>query len=1345
MRNIIYLLITLLLPSISSAQYFKNLSMEDGLSQPSVLSIHQDTLGRMWFGTREGLNVYDGKKVVSLKPQDINDYRNNHFLIGNQVGSIVSGKDGNLFMEVGKRVYKYDLYKEVFHQIHGNSVSTLNNSIDKNIWFVSNDSLYYYDVATDCNEFVWKTKIYKPTALLHTNDSILYLGGSTGLYEMNLKTKKNRVIIPDISVFCIFKSSRNEYWISTREDGLYSIKRDGSIVHAPISPNHVVSNQIREIIEDSEQNIWFGTFDGLQVYNPYKDTYKVYRASNRIGTLSHTSVFSLYRDKQGTIWVGSYYGGVDYFHERRYIYKNYVCNVLSDDCLNFPLVGNMIEDRDHNIWIATDGGGINCLNSKTQKFTYVMSGKGSILHNNVKTISYDRKRDHIYVGTHTGGLSRLDRKTGKIHNYLLDKGKDGPNEIIFHSEFHKDALYVSARNGLWKLNPDTEKFELIIKGRYYVNFKIDNRDYIWLNTKFDITLLNLNNPEDKKVLDMGKTLPYNVDISNIAYTSDNKIYVTTSGYGFYSYDIDTKELVHFTKENDNLLSNYCYSAIETSNNNIIITTDKGLSIYSPFTLDIYSAEISGHQGISNITNGCGVFVASDELIYVGGIDGMISFYEKDLLYNYNSLPKSNFYFSNLKVNNMDVIPHDETGILDKTLPFMDKIVLSPSQNNIIVDYSNSNFVGYVNNAWYQYRLEGFDNKWVSTMQTSLHYTNLPPGNYVLTVRQKGNLVNMFEGQEISLAIKVLAPWYKTFFAYVMYILIFAYLVYAVWRFKMSRKLMAISLENEKKEKNRIEELNKMKLRFFTNISHEFRTPLTLITGQIEVLSQDRDLSLSVKRKIHRIYKNTIHMRNLINELLDFRKQEQGFFKLKVEEVDIVAFLSELFSTFKDYAAKRNIRYELKCPEEKVINMWFDTIQMKKAIFNLLSNAFKYTGEKGMIVLRLHEVEDGVQIEVEDTGCGISEIDLKNIFDRFYQAGDENSRLSSGTGIGLALTKGIIELHKGTIEVESTLGKGSIFRIRLLAGNSQFSKEQLSGSGAATDYKYNIDDSILELKLNMEDAADSETYDANEDLQTGDKVKPIMLVVEDDNDIIELLDEVFSPMYSVYKAHNGQEGYDMARELQPDIIVSDVMMPVMSGKEMCSRIKNCIEISHIPVVLLTAQDAEEQYLEGFALGADDYITKPFNVKLLVARCNNLVNNRKSIIHNLKDSNNNNVELVNTSAMALNAVDQKLIDQATEVIRLNFDNPDFNMDMLASELNMGRSKLYARFKEITNLTPNEYTLRLKLEEGKQLLLNSPELNISEISYKLGFSSLRYFSKCFKSFCGVTPQNFRKNSNS
>ncbi|KAB5101692.1 response regulator, partial [Bacteroides thetaiotaomicron] len=616
-----------------------------------------------------------------------------------------------------------------------------------------------------------------------------------------------------------------------------------------------------------------------------------------------------------------------------------------------------------------------------------------------------------------------------------------------------------------------------------------------------------------------------------------------------------------------------------------------------------------------------------------------------------------------------------------------------------------------------------------TSGTTVTYTNLPPGDYTLKVRSMENKESLKDA--ICLNIHVSAPFYATIWAYLFYVLCLTALMVAFVRFKTRQAALRSSLEFERKEKERIEELNQVKLRFFTNISHEFRTPLTLILGQIEVLMQ-MDLGTTVYNRIQRIYKNAWHMRNLISELLDFRKQEQGYLKLRVEEQNLVTFTRQIYMCFYEYAQKKEITYRFDSVEE-TISVWFDPIQLQKVIFNLLSNAFKYTSNKGNITVEVRKVASQAVVSVCDTGIGIPVEHISKIFDRFYQT--ENASSSSsftlGTGIGLALAKGIMNMHHGKIEVESTVGEGTKFILSLPLGNRHFSDEEM----AVTEGRESL--IIPETSVSSYGQLMAEEIKEPESQKNIDEEdKPTILLVDDNTELLSMLEDIFLPMYNVYTACNGREGLEMAQQIQPDLIVSDVIMPEMSGKDLCYKIKTNVELSHISVVLLTAQTSVEYVVEGLMFGADDYITKPFNIKVLVARCNNLIKNKKRLIAHYAGK----VITESPVAEAINEKDKELLTKCVNIVRENFENPDFDVTALASELCMGRSKLYMQFKQMTGLTPNEFILKVKLDEAMSLLTDHPELNITEISVRLGFSSPRYFSKSFKAFFGIAPQGVR-----
>lgn len=1324
------LLILFILVSLSlCAQNFKTLGMKDGLSQPSVLAIYQDTLGRMWFGTREGVNVYDGKQITQFKQGRVEEHQAvDRYMSGDEVNRIVGDKNGDVFMRVERALVKYNIKEETFTTLRSGNVGAL-ESAHGDVWCTVRDSLFKYDDAVRTLRFVSKLNSDRIICVL-VEENKLWIGTNTGLYLK--ENDQTTCLLPDVEIYRIFRSSRNELWIATRMQGLYHIKRDGVLRKAPVSEGYVISNQIREFVEDEQQNIWFGTFNGLQSYNPYTDTFRSFSSENRPGALTHSSVFSLYKDRQGTIWIGTYYGGINYFNQAKDIFYYYAYDEKRTDCLNFPFVGNMLEDRERTLWICTDGGGINCLNRKTGEFTYHTAAQpNSILHNNAKTIAYDDKRGNIYIGTYTGGMSRYDRKTGRFYNYLTGYGseKNGPDEIIYQMIFKNDKLYVSARNGLWVLDPDTNDFQLLNNTDLFLTFEIDAKDNVWLATRIDLYRLNLQNPSKIKQIKLNK-IGKKRRITKIMENSDGLLYMTTLGNGLITYDYESDKWIAYTVKSNNLLSNYCYNLAQSPKGNILITSDKGLTVFSPLTKLVHSIELGIKGGISAFADGCGIFVSKDEQIFIGGVDGMLSFREEDMYMDNDN--GAEFYFSDLHINNIKIYPKDESGILQEALPFTHQLNLSAKQNNLIVNFSSSNYVDILRNTWYQYKLEGFDNSWILTTQPSLHYTNLSPGHYVLKVREMDNSLNKHDCKEIALDIIISAPWYNTIWAWIMYLIVAFMIVYWIWKVKMTRKILSLSLEKEKAEKERIEELNQMKLRFFTNISHEFRTPLTLIIGQIETLLQLSQFSSSVQKRLMRVHKNAMHLRNLITELLDFRKQEQGFLKLKVEQRDMVEFVKEIYLSFEELAKKRGIKYTFE-DVDKQVDVWFDPVQMQKVVFNLLSNAFKYTDEGGSIKVGVRKLQQSVEVVVADTGCGIPKEVWTHIFDRFYQA-DNNSGMMVGTGIGLALTKGIVETHKGRMEMNSEVDKGSVFKIYLPLGNKHFTQEELEHEKIGFTVSGLESQALIDVEY---EAPSREEETELTDSAAEVKDKPTILLVEDDQDILDMLEQIFSPTYHVHKATNGQEGFDMACQLQPDIILSDVMMPVMSGKDLCYKIKNSIELSYIPVVLLTAQSSVEHMVEGYMFGADDYIVKPFNVKLLLARCGNLLRNRQTLLKKIARSEKAPVQEVS----GLTTTDQKLLDTATEIIKRNFDNPEFDMDMLAKELNLGRSKMFARLKEVVGLTPNEYTLKLKLEEALRMLQEEPDFNVSEISYRLGFNSPRYFSRCFKTFYGVSPQNYRK----
>lgn len=677
---------------------------------------------------------------------------------------------------------------------------------------------------------------------------------------------------------------------------------------------------------------------------------------------------------------------------------------------------------------------------------------------------------------------------------------------------------------------------------------------------------------------------------------------------------------------------------------------------------------------------------------------------------------------------------DETGVLTKAFPYTQKLKLSHNQNNLILSFALPDYEQQLSQKQFQYKLDGFDKKWIKTSQTEVHYTNLDPGTYTLRVAAINNSSNQsgdITDKEISMQLTISAPWYATWWAFLLYIISFIGCLYYFISSRIAKRTLALSLEKERFEKQQIEQLNQEKLVFFTNVSHEFCTPLTLIISHIDIILQKSSLNPSIYNQILKIRKNAQQMSNLISELLEFRKLEQNHKTLQISQQDITPFLKEIYFSFVDYAHLRNIHYDFQLSETPTL-CWFDSQLLEKVFFNLLSNAFKYTPDNGNIIISGRTTDNEVEISISDTGSGIAKNDVSQIFARFFQANNQKpgEYSSPGTGIGLALSKTIVEKHHGTITVDSTLGKGSTFTVRLPRNADVFQADkniQLSNQQQESSIVPGSLDVLPETDTYLTESVHTEN--AEEKTHT-------VLLVEDNEELLQLLTELFSPFYEVICATNGEEGLKQVYEHKIDLIISDIMMPKMSGTEMCLQIKNNIDYCHIPLILLTALNSTEQNIEGLNRGADDYITKPFHAQLLLARANNLIRSRLLMQHQFDKKPISEIDLT-----CINPLDKDILKRTAESIEQHIDDTEYDIPVLCKEVGIGRSLLYTKFKALTGMTPNNFILNYRLKHAAALLQQYPDIPIAEVSDRCGFSSPVYFSRCFKNQYGCTPQNYRK----
>lgn len=1332
LRHLLLLFISFFFVLPLYAEYFKHIGLSEGLTQPSVMAIYQDRLGRMWFGTKEGISQYDGNRVRIFKGWIKSVGEEPPVWLGNEVSFIVGDSLDNLYFLIDKNLIKYDIQTEKFSRLTNESIITALTSSEGQVWYMKHDSLFCLKADKEPT-FVLKTNITSRICCLTMMDDQIGIGTYNGVYLIDRRTYQQKQLLEGVEIYRIFESSQKELWIGTRMHGLYRMNDKQQLSKVPYLPGTsegISSEQIRDFVEDNEGNIWFGTFDGLHRYSIGNKQYSLIQIPQYVGGLNHPSIFALYKDVAGTIWVGSYYGGVNYFSPQHdtFVHYDYGRKINS----YYSYIGEIVIDKNEHLWLSTDGGGITCVDKKwntLQQFT--AGGKNSISHNNVKSICYDEKKNCLYIGTYLGGLSRYDLNTGRFYNYWKEEShsSDMPDEIVYHVKIWKDQIYISAHNGFFRLDTQTQKFHRInIPFAFYEHFDIDAEGNLYMVGWKNVLCTHVEHPESIVYVPLAegdsKATP-----TRVLATSDG-VYIGTLGMGLFFYDRQTRNMAHYTSRNNQLPGDFCYNLCRTQDGKILITGDKGVTCFVPSEGTFTTIDLMRNFPSTHIINGCGILVSGEGSIYIGDTKGVTVFSENEFNKTGTANENSNFYFSELWVDNKTIIPGDDTGILSQSLPYTRELKLNYDQNNLIIHFALSDYGQQLSEKWFQYKLEGLDKNWIKTKQTELYYTNLDPGKYTLHVAS----INEKSGQsleEITMQLVIASPWYDTWWAWIIYVTAFIACVFYYVYSKIAKRTLALSLKKERFEKQQIKQLNQEKLVFFTNVSHEFRTPLTLIISHIDILLQKYSLNPSIYNQITKIRKNAQQMNKLISELLEFRKLEQNYGTIQIKQQDIIVFLKEIYLSFVDYAQQRNINYEFKLPELSVL-CWFEPQLMEKVFFNLLSNAFKYTSDKGNIILSGEITNSDIKINITDTGIGISEQDKDKIFARFFQADNQEKKgsLFSGTGIGLALTRTIVEKHHGEITVKSVVGEGSTFTVRLPRRKDVFLNDK-----NVQFYTQDSESDIIPDSMPVFVDEGNSPIELIETKDTENKTHTVLLV-EDNDELLQVLKELFEPFYKIICAHDGKEGLSQIYENSPDLVISDVMMPEMTGTEMCLQIKNNIDLCHIPVILLTALNSTEQNIEGLSRGADDYITKPFHAQLLLSRANNLIRSRLLMQHQFDKKPMSEIDLA-----SINPLDKDLLKRASQVIEQHIDDTEFDIPALCKEVGVGRSLLYTKFKALTGMTPNNFLLNYRLKHAATLLKQYPDLPIAEVSDRSGFNAPVYFSRCFKNQFGCTPQNYRK----
>jgi signal transduction histidine kinase/ligand-binding sensor domain-containing protein/DNA-binding response OmpR family regulator len=1325
---------------------FNKINQTNGLSNDRVRSIVKEKNGFVWIGTENGLNRYDGNKIKTYNKQ-------NSALSANDISDLLIDHKGKIWIATfggGLNLYnpsndKFVAFKNILNDnrsVPSNELNTLFEDSKGTIWLGTKNGLSFFDerkktfktykfqatnntslshndvrsIYEDATKNLWigtfggglnkfnpKTGVFvrinsssgispdyiHSISSLNKNEILIGSSGK-GLLTLNVNTlsfeKKNYGIDQTITIVRCIKRDRNGVlWIGTDGNGLFKITNINSV--KPIVYNYtndsqlessISSNAIYALMEDENSNIWLGTaWNGVDVLSSNKD-YTFLPSTNK--GESPISVLSVYKNKDA-FFMGLDGKGLSVLNQKNNAVKRY--NSTSGNSIGDDYIQYINEARNGTLWIGTFVNGLINFNYKTGsaiQFKQDIANPKSLSYNDVRYVVEDEK-NNIWVATWGGGLNYYDVVTKEFKNYkkkIGDKNSISSDNVI---SLQKDGNFIwlaTFGGGVNLLDTKTNRFKVYksVDG----NPNSISSDYVY----------------------------------SILKDSKGNIWIGTAGEGIDLLDKKTQKINRFD-DFKNVRYQTVTAIIEDNKGLIWFSTKQGIFNYDYKTKNFNS--FSNLKGVYHINSS---FKDDKGMLYFGCSKGVIKF-NPETIKARNITPKVKF--TSFKLFNKEV-PIGEDEILKNDIAFSDNITLKHDQDVITFEFAAMLFPSSAS-CEYQIKMDNFDKNWRSIgKEGSATYTNLSPGQYVFKVRSR-ELGSEWSDQYSALNIKILKPFWLEWWAFLIYILLGISTLYIFIKYVISWEKMKADLRFEKFSHEKEIELYNLKQDFFTNISHEIRTPVTLILSSINKLLKSNELSVENQQNpFGAIKKNGEYLLNLVNELLDYRKLEHHQIKLRVVKGDWVKFSKEIYLSFKEFAYQKDIKFEFEC-SSPTIELWFDKNQMEKVLYNLFSNALKFTSTGGSIKLSITETDANVQLELVDEGIGISKKHLSKIFNRFYQASDSHSVNGAGFGLGLTISNEIIKLHQGEITVRSKKGAGSTFIITLKKGNSYFDESEIGESEANDE----LIENYFTTKPNKVEVLESTDSPAIKE-QT-------LLIVEDNVDICNYIVELFSDEFTILQASNGKEGLEIALEKLPDLIVSDVMMPIMDGIELTHHLKSNVSTSHIPVILLTARASFMHQMVGFETGADDYITKPFNESLLRARIKNILKNR-TLLHEAFRSE----DFESIGELTKNKPDQEFLQNLGQLIEDNIDCNDFSVNIIVKHLGMSHSVIYKKLKTLTGMSLVEYIREYKLKKAKQLLLRK-ENTVAEVSYLVGYSDRKYFSKLFKERFGKNPSSFLNES--
>lgn len=1436
------------------AQYdqyrFARLDITQGLSHNEVNCLLRDEKGFLWIGTMSGLNRYDGYKFKIFR----HDVADTSSINDDFVEKILEGPGHTLWVSTRNGFNIYDPLTEKFdrnpqnflNSIHvpgGNitgNIMDIRKDLSGNYWFLTSLSgIYKYNAAAKKTDRFFHQP--RDTSSLYAGNIAAFTLDNTGdfwiIYKDGMLEKmdgrnfriiyRNQTIkdyFPnDVLDYRLYVDKQNDLWIysSNGAKGIFYLNTSTrSMGHLGKGAGKARLNTdiVNGVIQDGKNRIWIATdHGGINLLD--KKNFSVQYLLNREdddNSLSQNSINTIYKDKDDIIWIGTYKKGISYHHTDIMKFPLYRPRLLEAKKLGYDDVNRFVEDAKGNLWIGTNGGGLLYFNRQNGHYTQYLhdsSDRHSLTNDVIVSLWVDREQK-LWIGTYYGGLDCFDGKTFRHYRHDdKDTSSLADDRVWEIFEDSQRRLWIGTfANGLDLLQRNTGRFVHFkpfapnsVRSTYITGLTEDSKGNLWIATAYGVNVLEK---------ETGRFLYYTHD--------DTHPSTTLSNNNTYSVREDTRGLIWIgTREGldvfdpvtgqfktfrirDGLPDNTVMELQTDDSDNLWVSTPNGLSNVL-VTMDS-SRRIScrfrnydasdGLQG-KEFNENAALKTRNGEMIF-GGANGFNIFNPRQIQYNHKNQA---LILTDLQVFNKSVgIGERPEGhvILSQALSSTKGITLHYNENVFSIEFASLNFSN-PEKVRYAYRLEGFNQQWLMTNEKTrvATFTNLDPGDYVFKVRTAGENGG-WNPEELSLNIKILPPFWKTPLAYVFYGLLLAGLLVLARRMIVQRARMRFVIEQERKEAQRLHDLDNMKIRFFTNVSHEFRTPLSLILTPMDKIIRDTD-NPARKSQFQLIHRNARRLLNMVNQLLDFRKLEEQELKLNLSKGDIIKFIRELSFSFADMAEKKKIDFSFHTSIPALITC-FDQDKLERIVFNLLSNAFKFTHDEGRISVEVHllpatgpEEQGLLQLVIKDTGIGIEKDNQEKIFERFFQDAVPGSMVNQGSGIGLAITREFVKLHQGSIHVESSPGQGSSFTV-LLPVPSPESTEQTplleafpsSGTPDSPTFKHptpgalGSDPPFLDTPLHdasistfpVQEIASPDAYasgytpgDNNENTPgyTGGKApgnadgntpstrntpgntdentpgapgakKPVVLLVEDNEELRFYLKDNLREFFTIIEASNGREGWQRTLGTHPDLVVSDVSMPEMDGIALCRKIKTDKRTSFVPVILLTALIGEEQQLKGLETGANDYMTKPFNFEILLSKIRNLL-----IQQNIARKTYQKQVDAGPRDIKPDSPDEQFILRVLSLIERNIANADFTVEEMSRELFLSRVALYKKILALTGKTPIELIRSMRLKRAAQLLEKS-RLTIAEIAYEVGFNNPKYFSRFFKIEFGVLPSAYQ-----